>query len=155
MSSPGSGGYRRSRKGPPQSRARTSSSRWRLQRGEGVLASTGALVTRTGSRTGRSPKDRFIVAHGRSKELVDWGDVNQPVEPPVFDALFDRVRGYLGGRDLFVIDGFVGADPAHQIKVRVIAELAWHALFCKQLFRRIDAAELEGFEPDFFIVSRT
>ena len=124
-----------------------------VARGEGVVANTGALVTRTGRRTGRSPKDRFIVAHGHSKELVDWGPVNQPVEPKVFDALFDRVRGYLGGSDLFVIDGLIGADPQHQIKVRVIAELAWHALFCKQLFRRPNADELDGFEPDFFIVS--
>jgi phosphoenolpyruvate carboxykinase (ATP) len=79
--------------------------------------------------------------------------VNQPVEPAVFDALFDRVRDHLGERELFVVDGIIGADPAHQIKVRVVTELAWHALFCKQLFRRPDARGLEGFQPDFFIVS--
>lgn len=123
-----------------------------VSRGEGVLAASGALVTKTGSRTGRSPKDRFVVAHGRSKELVDWGEVNQPLTPEVFDALFDKVRGHLSGKELFVIDGIVGADPEHQIKVRVIAELAWHALFVKQLFRRPSKDELATFEPDFFVV---
>jgi phosphoenolpyruvate carboxykinase (ATP) len=124
-----------------------------VARGEGVLALSGALVTKTGSRTGRSPKDRFFVAHGASKERIDWGQGNQPIEPDVFDALFDRVRHHLEGRELFVVDGFVGADPDHMIKLRVISELAWHALFGQQLFRRPEPAELEGFEPDFIVVS--
>ncbi len=122
-------------------------------RGEGTLSSSGALVTETGARTGRSPNDRFIVAHGRSKDLVDWGRVNRPVAPEVFDALSDRVRSHLEGRELFVVDGVIGADPKYQIKVRVVAELAWHALFCKQLFRRPDEDELAAFEPEFFIVA--
>jgi phosphoenolpyruvate carboxykinase (ATP) len=124
-----------------------------VSRGEGILAESGALVTKTGDRTGRSPRDRFFVAHGASKEKIDWGQTNQPVEPAVFDALFDRVRSHLEGRDLFVVDGFVGADPEHQIKLRVIAELAWHALFARQLFRRLEPPEATGFEPDFTLVS--
>lgn len=124
-----------------------------IARGEGALARSGALVTETGARTGRSPKDRFIVAHGASKDLVEWGQVNQPFEPVAFDALFDRVRDYLGGRDLYVIDGLVGADPAHQIRLRVISEHAWHALFALQLFRRVPRGDLDGFEPDFIVVS--
>lgn len=123
-----------------------------VSRGEGVLAASGALVTETGSRTGRSPKDRFIVAHGKANELVDWGKVNLPVTPEVFDALYDRARDHLNGKDLFVIDGAIGADPTHEITVRVVTELAWHALFCKQLFRRPSAAERDGFDPDFLIL---
>ncbi|HEY7873598.1 MAG TPA: phosphoenolpyruvate carboxykinase (ATP) [Actinomycetota bacterium] len=124
-----------------------------VARGEGIFARSGALVTMTGERTGRSPRDRFLVAHGGSKEEIDWGQTNQPVEPEVFDALFDRVRGHLEGRELFVVDGYVGADPDHQIRLRVIAELAWHALFAQQLFRRPEPGELDGFEPDFTLVS--
>src|SRR5688572_12930185 len=124
-----------------------------VERGEGVLAASGALVTKTGERTGRSPNDRYVVEHGRSQDLVDWGAVNRPFKPERFDALFDKVRGHLAGKDLFVIDGVVGADPAHEIRVRVIAELAWHALFVKQLFRRPSTEELATFEPDFFIVA--
>jgi phosphoenolpyruvate carboxykinase (ATP) len=122
-------------------------------RDEGVLALSGALVTVTGSRTGRSPKDRFIVAHGASKEKVDWGQVNQPIEPDVYDKLFDRIRDHLEGRDLFVVDGYVGADPAYSIRLRVIAEYAWHALFALQLFRRPSRAALDSFTPDFTVVA--
>jgi phosphoenolpyruvate carboxykinase (ATP) len=124
-----------------------------LKREEGLLAQSGALVTRTGKRTGRSPNDRFFVAHGRSKELIHWGPVNQAIEPAVFDALQDRVRGHLEGRDLYVIDGYVGADPQHQIKLRVVCERAWHALFCKELFRRPGPEELVGFEPEFTLLA--
>jgi phosphoenolpyruvate carboxykinase (ATP) len=124
-----------------------------VERKEGVLADNGALVTKTGSRTGRSPNDRFFVSHGRSKDLIAWGGANSPVTPEAFDALQARVREYLGGKELFVIDGYLGADPDHQIKLRVVTELAWHALFGKQLFRRPGRDELASFEPEFTVLS--
>ena len=124
-----------------------------IAREEGSLEAGGALVAVTGKRTGRSPKDRFLVSHGESKDRIAWGATNQAVEPAVFDALFDRVRGHLEGRELFVIDGYVGADPGHRIKLRVISEFAWHALFAHQLFRRLEPDELGGFEPEFTVVS--
>ena len=121
--------------------------------GEGTLAQSGALVTTTGERTGRSPKDRFFVSDGASKDKVEWGPVNQPFEPAAFDALQQKVQAHMEGRDLFVVDGFIGADPDHSIRLRVIAEFAWHALFAKQLFRRPEPGELEGFEPEFVVLS--
>jgi phosphoenolpyruvate carboxykinase (ATP) len=124
-----------------------------LERGEGVLSKEGALVTTTGTRTGRSPKDRFFVAHGASKEQIDWGTTNQPFEPDAFDSLQAQIRAHLEDKTVFVIDGFIGADPAHRINLRVVCELAWHALFAKQLFRRPAADELEGFEPEFTLLS--
>jgi phosphoenolpyruvate carboxykinase (ATP) len=74
------------------------------------------------------------------------------MEPGDFDALFDRARDHLQGRELFVVDGYVGADPAHRIKLRVICEFAWHALFAHQLFRRLQDDELDTFEPEFTVV---
>ena len=124
-----------------------------IAREEGILEASGALVAETGKRTGRSPKDRFFVSHGEAKERIAWGATNQAVEPDVFDALFDRVRAHLEGRELFVVDGYVGADPGHRIKLRVICEFAWQALFARQLFRRLESDELDGFEPEFTVVS--
>ncbi len=124
-----------------------------LARREGALASSGAFVAETGKHTGRSPKDRFIVQQGGPAVKVDWGSVNQPIEPAVFDALAQRIRSHLDGHELWVVDGYVGADPDYRIGVRVITELAWHALFAHQLFRRPALDELESFEPDFHLIS--
>jgi phosphoenolpyruvate carboxykinase (ATP) len=105
---------------------------------EGQLTDAGALVARTGKRTGRSPGDKFVVRYdGRpSAQQMEWGAVNQPVSPETFDRLRARVVAYLQGRELFVLDAAVGADPRHALRVRLITEYAWHALFAHQLFRR-------------------
>ncbi|MEO8322669.1 MAG: phosphoenolpyruvate carboxykinase (ATP), partial [Actinomycetota bacterium] len=124
-----------------------------VRRQEGVLSRSGALVVYTGEHTGRSPKDRFIEAHGASKERVDWGGFNQPVQPEAFDSLWAKAEEHMASRDVFIVDGYIGADPAHTLKVRVHAEFAWHALFARQLFRRPDSDGLLEFEPDFTLLS--
>jgi phosphoenolpyruvate carboxykinase (ATP) len=124
-----------------------------LARGEGVLASSGALAVRTGARTGRSPRDRFIVAHPSVEKQVWWGPINQPLDPAIFDRLMEQVRSHCQDRELFVFDGWAGADPRYRLAVRVISETAWHSLFARTLFLRPSAAELEAFEPQFTVLN--
>src|SRR5215471_17712395 len=69
-----------------------------LHNGEGVLSSRGALVSRTGKRTGRSPKDKFTVKDGVTADKVAWGSVNLPFSANKFDALYERVLEYLAGK---------------------------------------------------------
>jgi phosphoenolpyruvate carboxykinase (ATP) len=106
-----------------------------IVRKEGVLARNGALVARTFERTGRSPKDKFIVRDSETDGKVWWGP-NQPADKATFDGLWDKATAHASGRDLFVVDAWACADPAQRVAVRVVAELAWHALFARQLFRR-------------------
>ncbi len=123
-----------------------------LARKEGQLTDTGALVAYTGARTGRSPKDRFIVRDDTTMTDVDWGPINQPVEPEHFERIRQRVVEHLQGQELFICDGEACADPAHRLHVRVVAEKAWHALFAGCLFLRPSAAERREFRPDWHVL---
>lgn len=123
-----------------------------LRRNEGLLAENGSLLVRTGERTGRSPNDKFMVKKSPSQENIWWGKVNRPVEPEVFERLFIKAKAYLQHRDLFVFDGFVGADPAHRMPLRVISPLAWHSLFAHTLFIRPTSEELKIHQPEFTVL---
>jgi phosphoenolpyruvate carboxykinase (ATP) len=124
-----------------------------IARGEASLASNGALVALTGARTGRSPRDKFIVRDAVTEQTVDWGKVNQPFDPAHFQALLDRVVAHMRERDLYVLDLFAGADKAYQLPVQIIAEYAWHALFVKQLFLRPSLEELAAHQAEFTIIA--
>ena len=106
-----------------------------LARGEGVLASNGALVCKTGDRTGRSPKDKHLEDVSSYHDKIWWGAVNMPVTPEQFDAALAIATEHLNKTDkLFTFEGFVGADQKHRLGVQVICEQAWHCLFARTLF---------------------
>lgn len=114
-----------------------------LQRGEGRLCSNGALVVATGKRTGRSPKDKFIVKDTITANTVDWGAVNQPFASEHFDTLWQRANDYLTGKDVFISHLKVGADPNLGLPITLITELAWQNLFGMQLFIRENTADAD------------
>jgi phosphoenolpyruvate carboxykinase (ATP) len=108
-----------------------------LVRGEGVLANNQALATTTGPRTGRSPKDRFIVKDNMTESTVDWNAINQPIATEKFNALWNKAFAYLNQKEAyFVSDLSVAADETYNLPVHVITELAWHNLFARDLFIR-------------------
>lgn len=123
-----------------------------LARGEGMLASNGALVVRTGVPSGRSPNDKFFVEEKPSKDDIHWSKVNVACQRELFDRMMVKAGSFLGGREIFVFDGFVGADPKYRLNVRVITPTAWHALFAQTLFLRPSPQELENFEPGFTVM---
>jgi phosphoenolpyruvate carboxykinase (ATP) len=124
-----------------------------VAKGEGILSETGALTVYTGKYTGRSPDDRFIVDEPSIHDLIDWGKVNVPLSPAKFDNLNSKITAFLQKRELFVFDGYAGADPDYRVKIRVVNELASENLFIHQLLIRPTEEELETFEPDFTILA--
>jgi phosphoenolpyruvate carboxykinase (ATP) len=123
-----------------------------LRRGEGTLTDTGALMADTGAFTGRSPKDRFIVKDENTQDSVWWGDINIPFAADKFDQLHKKMVQYLADKEVFVRDAYAGANPDYQLKLRVVNELAWHNLFCYNMFLRPEEGADTSWLPEFSII---
>ena len=124
-----------------------------LRRGEGTLSNTGALVVKTGKYTGRSANDKFIVDTEGVHDEIAWGSVNRPIEQEKFNAIRAKVIAYLQGKEIFIFDGFAGADPKYTQRFRIVNELASQNLFIHQLLRRPTAEELANFKEDYVIIA--
>jgi phosphoenolpyruvate carboxykinase (ATP) len=124
-----------------------------VKQGEGKLADNGALVIYTGQYTGRSPNDRFIVNSSAAIEnSIDWNETNKPTTPEIFETVLKKVQAYLNKKNIYVFDGYCGADDAHRLQIRFITEQASHALFVHQLFIRPTVAALADFIPNYTLL---
>ncbi len=124
-----------------------------ILRGEAILTADHALLVHTGKFTGRSPKDKFIIEQDSIRDEIDWGEVNQPASEEIFNNLFTKVQNYLRDKRLFVKDAFCGADEQNRLNVRVVSEVAYHALFTHNMFIRPSEDELKAIEPDFTVLA--
>jgi phosphoenolpyruvate carboxykinase (ATP) len=125
-----------------------------LERKEGTLSSTGALLATTGKYTGRSPKDKYLVEEPSVKDKINWGSTNQPISEDLFGNLYTKVLAYLETKDeIYVSKNFAGADKAYQLPIQVINEYAWHNLFARQLFIQPTEEELATHESQFTVIS--
>lgn len=118
---------------------------------EGVMTDTGAIMVDTSAFTGRAPKDKYVVKDEKTTDTVWWGNINQPIEPSVFDAVEEEMRKYLYDKELYVRDGFAGADPKHRLPIRFVNTYAWQNLFVYNMFLRPTQDELEAFEPEWTV----
>jgi phosphoenolpyruvate carboxykinase (ATP) len=103
-------------------------------RGEGHITRQGPIVVNTGKHTARSANDKFVVRESSSEGHVWWGQYNRPFSPEKFGELYDRMQGFLQGRDVFVQDCYAGADPEYRLPIRIVTETAWASLFARNMF---------------------
>jgi phosphoenolpyruvate carboxykinase (ATP) len=122
------------------------------RRGEAVIVATGAIDAETGQHTGRSPKDKFFVKEPTTDSKIWWGG-NRPIAPEKFDRLLQKMVDFVAENEVYVKDVYACADERYRLKVRVVTEFAWHSLFAHNLFIRPRPEELEGFTPDFTVMS--
>src|SRR2546425_90915 len=124
-----------------------------IEKNEAILTANGAVSVRTGKYTGRSPDDRFIVDDEQTHDSVDWGKINHPFPEDKFDRIFEKMKRHVKDKEIFIFDGFVGADLEHRLPIRVITDHAWQNLFVRQLFIRPSAAELESHKPEYVLLA--
>ncbi len=124
-----------------------------VRRRESQIAHLGPLVVHTGDHTGRSPNDKFVVKEPTSENDIWWGKVNRPIAQEKFDSIYRKMMAYIQNRDIYVFDGYAGADSRYQIKVRMITEYAWHNLFVRNMFiRELNPEKLAHHVPDFTVI---
>jgi phosphoenolpyruvate carboxykinase (ATP) len=119
-----------------------------------MIASTGAIVAYSGIKTGRSPKDKRVVYDKCTQDI--WWDSNSPnikMDETTFMINRETSICYLNNlHTIFIFDGYAGWDTQNRIKVRVICERAYHALFMNNMLIRPTKTELENFgDPDYTI----
>ena len=120
---------------------------------EAAIADSGALMVRSGEKTGRSPSDKRIVKHSDSENNIWWGSVNVAVDEHTFEINRERAIDYLNTREkLYVVDGYGGWDKNERIKVRIICTRPYHALFMWNMLIRPTDEQLATFgEPDYVV----
>ncbi|CAE7671629.1 pckA, partial [Symbiodinium microadriaticum] len=121
-----------------------------------TVVKNGTVTVDTGKFTGRSPKDKYIVESKPSSDDIWWGPVNRPMKKEVFARLHAKVADHFSAnaKNIYVFDGYSGANPASRKKVRFISEIAWQHHFVTNMFLRPQTAEeIENFEPDFTIIN--
>jgi phosphoenolpyruvate carboxykinase (ATP) len=123
-----------------------------LARGDAVLAEGGALVVDTGTHTGRSPNDKFLVREPESEDRVWWGGVNEPIEEESFEGLREKIFDWFEDKEVYVVNAFAGADAEHRLALRVVTDSPWHALFAKTLFIEPTEEELEEHAPQALVL---
>jgi len=118
-----------------------------------AISADGALIVRSGKRTGRSPADKRVVKTDNVSDDIWWGDINIALDEHTFKINHQRAVDYLNTRErLYVIDGFAGWDPDYRLKVRIIAERPYHGLFMHNMLIRPTQDELKSFgDPDFVV----
>ena len=124
---------------------------------KGTLTNLGAVSVDTGTFTGRSPKDKYFVEELSTSDNIWWasgdnGSDNKPITDQCWRALKDITIKQLTGKDLFIQDGYCGANPSSRLRVRVLTEVAWAAHFTKNMFIRPQEDEVDDFEPDWTIL---
>ena len=120
--------------------------------GMGTETDNGTLAVNTGTFTGRSPQDRFLVNDDYTKDKVWWGRINKPISPENFDTLYNEVVIYLSGKEIFARDGYVCADPAYKMNVRTITEYPWSNFFVNSMFLRLNEEEKANFKEDWLVL---
>ncbi len=123
-----------------------------VKQNDGIVTATGSLSVRTGKFTGRSPDDRYIVYDDTTHQTVDWGKINHQFPSDKFEQILEKMKKFVEGKELYVFDGFVGADRDSRLAIRVINDHSWQSLFARQLFIRPTAEELGGHEPEFTVL---
>jgi phosphoenolpyruvate carboxykinase (ATP) len=123
---------------------------------KGMITRSGTISVDTGKFTGRSAKDKYIVKQADTEDNIWWekdGSTSKELSEDAWTHLKDISVKELSGKNLYIMDGFCGANKETRLSVRLVTEVAWQAHFFKNMFIDPTAEELANFKPDFTILN--
>jgi phosphoenolpyruvate carboxykinase (ATP) len=119
-----------------------------LKSGFGVLSNAGALMVKTGTHTGRSAKDKYLVKDAVTSETIDWSHDLIEMTPETFTKIkswaIETLNAYNG--DIYVSQRSAGAVSKYNVPATLVTTGPSHNLFFNNMFRPFDPKHgLEGF----------
>ena len=124
-----------------------------IQRKEAILSKTGSLSVETGKFTGRSPDDRYIVQDNMTTKTVNWGKVNHPISEENFQRIFERMKKFVKNKELFLFNGFIGADEDVRLPISILTDRAWQSIFANQIFIKPTKLDIDKHKPKVLLVA--
>src|SRR5690606_35537682 len=80
-------------------------------------------------------------------------DINLWIGTSSFERIYEKMLNFLEGKNLYVRDAYAWADEDYRLNLRVINTMAWHNLFCRNMFLRPDRQDIKTFIPNFTIIN--
>ena len=119
--------------------------------GEGKLCHNGVLNMDTTPYTGRLAGNRFIVDSEKTHDEIAWGKINQPVSSEVYEQLRGEVIAHLEQKDLYILDGYAGADKDYAVHTRILNESPTQTLFMRNMLIQ-DVGTGKSFSPGLTMI---
>ena len=124
-----------------------------IQQSMAVRTAHGAIAINTGTFTGRSPEDRFIVRDEITADAVWWGNINKEFDYEHYAKLKDKICSYLCQKNVYVRDAFAGACKDYRLSISVINEYPWSNQFAGNMFIDPTDEELSNFNGEWTILN--
>ena len=118
-----------------------------LQSGFGKLSSSGALCVWTADKTGRSPKDKFVVESDWVDQRINWeNDINKMSTQHFNQLKQDMLLAMKNAAQVYTTEKSVGAIDEYAMNVRLYTTHPSFNLFFNNMFREQNPkAKLETF----------
>jgi phosphoenolpyruvate carboxykinase (ATP) len=107
-----------------------------LQKKEGALGPRGELVVATGTHTGRSANDKYVVFNEVSESKIWWENNINKMSEKVFKELTADVIAYLKTQnELYFTERSIGSLSSFSLGIEFISDRASAALFTQYMFK--------------------
>lgn len=123
-----------------------------IEKKQGTLSTTGALVCKTGEFTDYSAEDTYIVKDQLTEKSVCWEKGNLPYATKDFDCLCKQVTEFISKEDVYITDVYACEKKDYRLNIRVLSQFPWQSLFIKNMFSEQPESEFTGILPDWHII---